>query len=85
MYFILNVFHYIIFMQCKLELHDNGGTVDHGTAFGRIAFSCPREQVRYYFMVTFLCLIIFEKNNHHYYHFHHQYFITFHSCLTWKP
>uniref|UniRef100_UPI003AACC97F glyoxalase domain-containing protein 4 isoform X2 n=1 Tax=Centroberyx gerrardi TaxID=166262 RepID=UPI003AACC97F len=30
--------------QCKLELHDVGGTVDHGTAFGRIAFSCPREQ-----------------------------------------
>ncbi|XP_070761875.1 glyoxalase domain-containing protein 4 isoform X5 [Enoplosus armatus] len=30
--------------QCKLELHEIGGTVDHGTAFGRIAFSCPREQ-----------------------------------------
>lgn len=33
-------------LQCKLELRDIGGTVDHGTAFGRIAFSCPREQVR---------------------------------------
>ncbi|XP_008307696.1 glyoxalase domain-containing protein 4 [Cynoglossus semilaevis] len=31
--------------QCKLELQDIGGTVDHGTAFGRIAFSCPREQL----------------------------------------
>ncbi|XP_056297103.1 glyoxalase domain-containing protein 4 [Pseudoliparis swirei] len=31
--------------QCKLELYDNSGTVDHGTAFGRIAFSCPREQL----------------------------------------
>jgi len=31
--------------QCKLELHDIGETVDHGTAFGRIAFSCPREQM----------------------------------------
>ncbi|XP_010863622.1 glyoxalase domain-containing protein 4 [Esox lucius] len=31
--------------QCKLELHDIGVTVDHGTAFGRIAFSCPREQL----------------------------------------
>ncbi|XP_006801600.1 glyoxalase domain-containing protein 4 [Neolamprologus brichardi] len=31
--------------QCKLELRDIGGMVDHGTAFGRIAFSCPREQL----------------------------------------
>lgn len=31
--------------QCKLELIDNGGPVDHATAFGRIAFSCPREQL----------------------------------------
>ncbi|KAG5269356.1 hypothetical protein AALO_G00201090 [Alosa alosa] len=31
--------------QCKLELQDIGGAVDHGTAFGRIAFSCPREQL----------------------------------------
>uniref|UniRef100_A0A3Q0RJU4 Glyoxalase domain-containing protein 4 n=1 Tax=Amphilophus citrinellus TaxID=61819 RepID=A0A3Q0RJU4_AMPCI len=31
--------------QCKLELRDIGATVDHGTAFGRIAFSCPREQL----------------------------------------
>ncbi|CAN9510888.1 unnamed protein product [Ophioblennius macclurei] len=31
--------------QCKLELRDIGGAVDHGTAFGRIAFSCPREQL----------------------------------------
>lgn len=31
--------------QCKLELQDVGGPVDHGTAFGRIAFSCPREQL----------------------------------------
>ncbi|XP_020784332.2 glyoxalase domain-containing protein 4 isoform X1 [Boleophthalmus pectinirostris] len=31
--------------QCKLELHDVCGPVDHGTAFGRIAFSCPRDQL----------------------------------------
>uniref|UniRef100_A0A3P9JDW2 Glyoxalase domain-containing protein 4 n=1 Tax=Oryzias latipes TaxID=8090 RepID=A0A3P9JDW2_ORYLA len=31
--------------QCQLELCDVGGTVDHGTAFGRIAFSCPREEL----------------------------------------
>lgn len=31
--------------QCKLELHNIVGTVDHGTAFGCIAFSCPREQL----------------------------------------
>ncbi|MBN3318885.1 GLOD4 protein, partial [Atractosteus spatula] len=31
-------------LQCKLELQDIGAPVDHGTAFGRIAFSCPREQ-----------------------------------------
>ncbi|CAB1432812.1 unnamed protein product [Pleuronectes platessa] len=31
--------------QCKLELRDISGTVDHGTAFGRIAFSCPQEQL----------------------------------------
>uniref|UniRef100_A0A8C7LHX7 Glyoxalase domain-containing protein n=1 Tax=Oncorhynchus kisutch TaxID=8019 RepID=A0A8C7LHX7_ONCKI len=30
--------------HCKLELHNIVGTVDHVTAFGRIAFSCPREQ-----------------------------------------
>ncbi|KAM4589548.1 glyoxalase domain-containing protein 4 [Fundulus diaphanus] len=30
---------------CKLELRDVGGKVDHGTAFGRIAFACPREQL----------------------------------------
>lgn len=31
--------------QCKLELQDIRASVDHGTAFGRIAFSCPREQL----------------------------------------
>ncbi|KAK7883099.1 hypothetical protein WMY93_029273 [Mugilogobius chulae] len=31
--------------QCKLELHDICESVDHGTAFGRIAFSCPRDQL----------------------------------------
>uniref|UniRef100_A0A8C8C028 VOC domain-containing protein n=1 Tax=Oncorhynchus tshawytscha TaxID=74940 RepID=A0A8C8C028_ONCTS len=31
--------------QCKLELYNIGGTVDHGTAFGRIAFSCPHKQL----------------------------------------
>ncbi|XP_060799672.1 glyoxalase domain-containing protein 4 [Neoarius graeffei] len=31
--------------QCKLELQDITAPVDHGTAFGRIAFSCPREQL----------------------------------------
>ena len=32
--------------QCKLELVDIGEEVDHATAFGRIAFACPRQQVR---------------------------------------
>ncbi|XP_067864529.1 glyoxalase domain-containing protein 4 isoform X1 [Heptranchias perlo] len=31
--------------QCKLELQDIGCPIDHGTAYGRIAFSCPREQL----------------------------------------
>ncbi|XP_054857309.1 glyoxalase domain-containing protein 4 [Eublepharis macularius] len=31
--------------QCKLELQGIGQVVDHGTAFGRIAFSCPKEQL----------------------------------------
>ncbi|XP_063002561.1 glyoxalase domain-containing protein 4 [Elgaria multicarinata webbii] len=31
--------------QCKLELLDIGRVVDHGTAFGRIAFSCPKEEL----------------------------------------
>ncbi|XP_052261188.1 glyoxalase domain-containing protein 4-like isoform X2 [Dreissena polymorpha] len=31
--------------QCKLELCDISKAVDHATAFGRIAFSCPREQL----------------------------------------
>ncbi|XP_060115000.1 glyoxalase domain-containing protein 4 [Heteronotia binoei] len=31
--------------QCKLELQGIGQAVDHGTAFGRIAFSCPKEQL----------------------------------------
>ncbi|XP_056612151.1 glyoxalase domain-containing protein 4 isoform X2 [Triplophysa dalaica] len=31
--------------QCKLELQDIGGTVDRGTAFGRVAFACPRDQL----------------------------------------
>ena len=31
--------------QCKLELCDIGEPVDHATAFGRIAFSCPRDEV----------------------------------------
>ncbi|XP_067651347.1 glyoxalase domain-containing protein 4-like [Haliotis asinina] len=31
--------------QCKLELVDIGGTVDHASAFGRVAFSCPREEL----------------------------------------
>uniref|UniRef100_UPI00398F1F40 glyoxalase domain-containing protein 4 isoform X2 n=1 Tax=Pristiophorus japonicus TaxID=55135 RepID=UPI00398F1F40 len=31
--------------QCKLELQDIGCPVDHGTAYGRIAFSCPTEQL----------------------------------------
>ncbi|PVD32776.1 hypothetical protein C0Q70_08222 [Pomacea canaliculata] len=30
--------------QCKLELVDIGQPVDHATAFGRIAFSCPAEE-----------------------------------------
>ncbi|NWZ70007.1 GLOD4 protein, partial [Acrocephalus arundinaceus] len=31
--------------QCKLELKAVGGAVDQGTAFGRIAFSCPKEEL----------------------------------------
>ncbi|KAJ7308820.1 hypothetical protein JRQ81_008088 [Phrynocephalus forsythii] len=31
--------------QCKLELQDIGQAVDHGTSFGRIAFSCPKEEL----------------------------------------
>lgn len=31
--------------QCKLELKAVGGAVDHGTAFGRIAFSCAKEEL----------------------------------------
>ncbi|KAI8507578.1 Glyoxalase domain-containing protein 4 [Branchiostoma belcheri] len=31
--------------QCKLELQDVASKVDHATAFGRIAFSCPRTQL----------------------------------------
>ncbi|CAB4011698.1 Hypothetical predicted protein [Paramuricea clavata] len=31
--------------QCKLELVSLAQSVDHATAFGRIAFSCPRDQL----------------------------------------
>ncbi|WAR01276.1 GLOD4-like protein [Mya arenaria] len=31
--------------QCKLELQDIGTHVDHATAFGRVAFSCPRAEL----------------------------------------
>ncbi|KAK2525399.1 Glod4 [Columba livia] len=31
--------------QCKLELKTVAGAVDHGTAFGRIAFSCPKDEL----------------------------------------
>nr|XP_060612634.1 glyoxalase domain-containing protein 4 [Anolis sagrei ordinatus] len=31
--------------QCKLELQGIGRAVDHGSAFGRIAFSCPKKQL----------------------------------------
>ncbi|XP_071110738.1 glyoxalase domain-containing protein 4-like [Haliotis cracherodii] len=31
--------------QCKLELVDIGSTVDHATAFGRVAFSCPKDEL----------------------------------------
>ncbi|XP_055892718.1 glyoxalase domain-containing protein 4-like isoform X1 [Biomphalaria glabrata] len=31
--------------QCKLELIDVGENVDHATAFGRIAFSCPGDEL----------------------------------------
>lgn len=51
-----------LLMQCNLELHDICGTVDHGTAFGRIAFSCPREQVKCQFEDTLFCLLIFEND-----------------------
>ena len=31
--------------QCKLELKAVDATIDRGTAYGRVAFSCPRDQV----------------------------------------
>lgn len=31
--------------RCKLELCDIGTKVDHATAYGRIAFSCPRDEL----------------------------------------
>ncbi|NXP95399.1 GLOD4 protein, partial [Passerina amoena] len=31
--------------QCKLELRAVGGAVDHGTAFGRVAFSCAKDEL----------------------------------------
>lgn len=31
--------------QCRLELKKVDGAVDHASAFGRIAFSCPREEL----------------------------------------
>ena len=31
--------------ECKLELVHVGQAVEHATAFGRIAFSCPSEQL----------------------------------------
>ncbi|KAG9492625.1 hypothetical protein GDO78_000890 [Eleutherodactylus coqui] len=31
--------------QSKLELQDIGGPVDHATAFGRIAFACPKDEL----------------------------------------
>ncbi|XP_043853523.1 glyoxalase domain-containing protein 4-like [Dromiciops gliroides] len=31
--------------QCKLELQGIKGAVDHGSAFGRIAFSCPKKEL----------------------------------------
>ncbi|XP_041455468.1 glyoxalase domain-containing protein 4-like isoform X1 [Lytechinus variegatus] len=31
--------------QCRLELLDQGGPIDHKTAFGRVAFACPRDQL----------------------------------------
>lgn len=31
--------------QCKLELRDIKGPIDHATAFGRIAFSCPESEL----------------------------------------
>lgn len=50
-------------LQCKLELHDVNGTVDHGTAFGRIAFACPRDQVKYYLMDASLYLLKLDNYN----------------------
>ena len=32
-------------MQCKLELVAVDQKIDRATAFGRIAFACPREQL----------------------------------------
>lgn len=35
----------VFLLQCKLELRAVGGAVDHGTAFGRVAFSCAKDEV----------------------------------------
>ena len=32
--------------QCHLELVGVDGKIDHGTAFGRVAIACPKEQVK---------------------------------------
>ena len=39
------LFILIICSQCKLELQQIDAPMDHATAFGRIAFSCPSEEV----------------------------------------
>ena len=39
-YFLL--YHF----QCRLELLEIDGPVEHATAFGRIAFSCPESQLK---------------------------------------
>ena len=57
----LNLCVYVF--QCKLELVDIGKPVDHATAFGRIAFACPKGEVSYWNMkssiITFSAILMF--------------------------
>uniref|UniRef100_UPI0035901286 glyoxalase domain-containing protein 4-like n=1 Tax=Myxine glutinosa TaxID=7769 RepID=UPI0035901286 len=45
MYMVLFLSRCDMLAQCKLELRDASQAIDHCTAFGRIAFACPRVQL----------------------------------------
>lgn len=45
-------------LQCKLELKNIGEPVDHAEAFGRIAFSCPTNEVILYSELSILSVRI---------------------------